>query len=153
RCGCRFPRRSCRSWGSHSALRSAVCSATAPSTSLPSPRRLRWRHRSDAAPPLLRRALRRPARARRPRPRAEGGARGRGLTLKENDMHSTLTTALPGSWLASRLGADAREIERLRERGELIAVYDQGEWLYPVWQFGPGGSVPAGVREAVKAAR
>ena len=68
-------------------------------------------------------------------------------------MHSTLATALPGSWLASRLGADPREIERLRERGELLAVCDQGEWLYPVWQFGPGGSIPAGVRNAVKAAR
>jgi hypothetical protein len=67
-------------------------------------------------------------------------------------MHSTLTTALPGSWLASRLGVDSREIESLRERGELLAVQDQGEWLYPVWQFGPGGSVPVGVREAVKAA-
>jgi hypothetical protein len=68
-------------------------------------------------------------------------------------MHSTLTTALPGSWLTSRLGVDSREIERLRERGELLAVQDQGEWLYPVWQFGPGGKVPAGVREAVKAAK
>jgi hypothetical protein len=68
-------------------------------------------------------------------------------------MHSTLTTALPGSWLASRLGVDRKEIERLRERGELLAVEDQGEWLYPVWQFGPGGKVPAGVREAVKAAK
>ena len=27
------------------------------------------------------------------------------------------------------------------------------EWLYPAWQFGPGGSIPAGVRNAVKAAR
>src|SRR5215469_12781072 len=71
----------------------------------------------------------------------------------EDRMHSTLTTALPGSWLSSRLGVDVREIERLRERGELLAVEDQGEWLYPVWQFGPGGSVPAGVREAVEEAR
>jgi hypothetical protein len=68
-------------------------------------------------------------------------------------MHSTLTTALPGSWLSSRLGVDSAEIERLRERGEILAVEDQGEWLYPVWQFGPGGKVPAGVREAVKAAK
>ena len=58
-------------------------------------------------------------------------------------MHSTLTTALPGSWLASRLGVDSREIERLRERGELLAVEDQGEWLYPVWQFGPGARSPS----------
>src|SRR3954471_7867688 len=68
-------------------------------------------------------------------------------------MHSTLTTALPGPWLARRPGGDARRLERPRERGELIAVHDQGEWLYPVWQFGPGGSVPTGVREAVKGAR
>ena len=68
-------------------------------------------------------------------------------------MHETLTTPLPASWLASRLGVDPREIEQLRERGELFAVRDEGEWLYPAWQFGPGGSVPPGVRNAVKAAR
>jgi hypothetical protein len=64
-----------------------------------------------------------------------------------------LTTPLPGSWLSSRLGVNLREIERLRDRGELFAVRDRDEWLYPAWQFGPGGSVPSGVREAVKAAR
>jgi hypothetical protein len=68
-------------------------------------------------------------------------------------MHDTLTTPLPGSWLSSRLGVNPREIEQLRDRGELFAIKDQGEWLYPAWQFGPGGKVPAGVREAVKAAR
>ncbi len=68
-------------------------------------------------------------------------------------MHDTLTTPLPGSWLSSRLGVNPREIEQLRDRGELFAVRDHGEWLYPAWQFGPGGSVPAGVREAVKTAR
>jgi hypothetical protein len=68
-------------------------------------------------------------------------------------MHDTLTTPLPGSWLSSRLGVSAREIEQLRCNGELFAVRDRGEWLYPAWQFGPGGSIPAGVREAVKAAR
>jgi hypothetical protein len=68
-------------------------------------------------------------------------------------MHTMLTTPLPGSWLASRLGVNLREIERLRDRGELFAVRDSGEWLYPAWQFGPGGKIPAGVREAVKAAR
>ena len=54
-------------------------------------------------------------------------------------MHDTLTTPLPGSWLASRLGVHPREIERLRESGELFAVRGQEEWLYPAWQFGPGG--------------
>jgi hypothetical protein len=68
-------------------------------------------------------------------------------------MHDTITTPLPGSWLSSRLGVNQREIEQLRDRGELFAVKDQGEWLYPAWQFGPGGKVPTGVREAVKAAR
>jgi hypothetical protein len=68
-------------------------------------------------------------------------------------MHNMLTTPLPGSWLASRLGVNPTEIESLRERGELFAVRDRDEWLYPAWQFGPGGSIPAGVREAVKAAR
>jgi hypothetical protein len=68
-------------------------------------------------------------------------------------MHDTLTTPLPASWLASRLGVNLREIDQLRSRGELFAVRDHDEWLYPAWQFGPGGSIPAGVREAVKAAR
>src|SRR5215472_14128960 len=67
--------------------------------------------------------------------------------------HEMLTTPLPGSWLSSRLGVDPREIEQLRVRGELFAVRGQDEWLYPVWQFGPGGSIPAGVRNAVKTAR
>jgi hypothetical protein len=68
-------------------------------------------------------------------------------------MSDPLTTPLPGSWLSSRLGVNPREIEQLRDRGELFAVRDDGEWLYPAWQFGPGGSIPKGVREAVKAAR
>jgi hypothetical protein len=68
-------------------------------------------------------------------------------------MHETLTTPLPASWLASRLGVNPHEIEQLREKGELFAVRDGDEWLYPAWQFGPGGSVPTGVRDAVKAAR
>ena len=70
-------------------------------------------------------------------------------------MHETLTTPLPASWLASRLRLDAAEIERLRERGELFAVRsdDGSEWLYPAWQFGPRGTIPQGVRDAVRAAR
>jgi hypothetical protein len=69
-------------------------------------------------------------------------------------MDDTLTTPLPASWLSSRLGVSAREIETLRERGELFAVRasDGREWLYPAWQFGPGGKIPAGVRAGVRAA-
>lgn len=70
-------------------------------------------------------------------------------------MHETLTTPLPASWLASRLRVDAREIARLREAGELYGEWSESsnEWLYPAWQFGPGGKVPVGVRQAVSAAR
>jgi hypothetical protein len=70
-------------------------------------------------------------------------------------VHEMLTTPLPASWLASRLRLDAAEIEDLRERGELIAVRpdDESEWLYPAWQFGPRGTIPQGVRDAVRAAR
>ena len=68
-------------------------------------------------------------------------------------MNGIPTTPLPGSWLSSRLGVNPREIEQLRDRGELFAVREDGEWLYPAWQFGPGGKIPVGVREAVKAAR
>ena len=68
-------------------------------------------------------------------------------------MGDMLTTLLPESWLCTRLGIRRTDIERLRSRGELFAVRGQEEWLYPAWQFGPGGSIPAGVRNAVKAAR
>jgi hypothetical protein len=70
-------------------------------------------------------------------------------------MHETLTTPLSASWLATRLRVDAAEIARLREAGELYGVWSEGgnEWLYPAWQFGPGGKVPSGVRQAVAAAR
>ena len=68
-------------------------------------------------------------------------------------MNDLVTTSLPASWLTSRLGLDRRELERLRERGELLAARSEdGEWSYPAWQFGPGGKVPAGVRQAVSAA-
>jgi hypothetical protein len=67
-------------------------------------------------------------------------------------MHDTATTPLPGSWLTSRLGVNPREIEALRKNGELFAVRGSEERLYPAWQFGPGGSIPAGVRNTVTAA-
>jgi hypothetical protein len=70
-------------------------------------------------------------------------------------MHETLDVQLPASWLASRLGADREEMDRLRRGGELFATRPDGaeEWLYSVWQFGPGGEVPASVRSAVKTAQ
>jgi hypothetical protein len=70
-------------------------------------------------------------------------------------MDEALTAALPASWLASRLGVREVEIERLREQGELFAQRRQetNEWLYPLWQFGPGGTVPTGVRQLVRDAK
>ena len=44
-------------------------------------------------------------------------------------MHETLSAPLPASWLASRLGVNLREIERLRQNGELFAVRDNDDWL------------------------
>lgn len=71
------------------------------------------------------------------------------------DMNETLDVRLPASWLATRLGADRAEMERLRRNGELFASRPEGaeEWLYSAWQFGPGGEVPTAVRTTVKAAQ
>jgi hypothetical protein len=70
-------------------------------------------------------------------------------------MNETTTPALPASWLASRLGADPTEIDRLRQSGELYATRDDTdrEWRYPAWQFGPGGKVPFAVRDTVRTAK
>lgn len=66
-----------------------------------------------------------------------------------------MTPALPASWLASRLGADPVELDRLRSAGELYGSRGVGdtEWLYGAWQFGPRGNVPFAVRDTVKAAK
>jgi hypothetical protein len=69
--------------------------------------------------------------------------------------YESLDVRLPASWLATRVGVDQEELERLRRSGELFAIRPDGteEWLYSAWQFGPGGKVPEAVRRAVKAAR
>ncbi len=68
-------------------------------------------------------------------------------------MYDITSAQLPASWLSTRLGADAHELDGLRRDGELFAVEGDGEWLYPAWQFGPGGTVPQGVRRVVRAAQ
>ncbi len=68
-------------------------------------------------------------------------------------MYGITNAQLPASWLSTRLGADADELEGLRRGGELFAVEGDGEWLYPAWQFGPGGQVPRGVRQVVRTAQ
>jgi hypothetical protein len=69
-------------------------------------------------------------------------------------VYQSLNAQLPASWLATRVGADSAEIERLRRSGELFATRPDGseEWLYSAWQFGPGGRVPEAVRRAVRLA-
>ena len=70
-------------------------------------------------------------------------------------MTDLLMTLLPESWLCTRLGIKRAEIARLREQGYLFAERHEetGEWCYPAWQFGPGGTVPSGVRDVVRAAQ
>ena len=36
-------------------------------------------------------------------------------------MNNLVTTPLPASWVSTRLGVDSAELDRLRERGELLA--------------------------------
>jgi hypothetical protein len=71
------------------------------------------------------------------------------------NTYEALMVQLPASWLASRLGANHDELERLRRSDELFATRAAGaeEWLYSAWQFGPGGGVPHAVRRAVKTAK
>lgn len=68
-------------------------------------------------------------------------------------MNDLTTVQLPASWLSTRFGIDAREIEKLRASGELYAVEGEGEWLYSAWQFGPGGAIPEAVRNVVRVAK
>lgn len=68
-------------------------------------------------------------------------------------MNDTTIPALPASWLASRLGADLSEIDRLRRAGELYAQHHGEEWHYSAWQFGPDGRVPFAVRDTIRAAK
>jgi len=67
-------------------------------------------------------------------------------------LYQPLNAQLPASWLATRVGADRAEIDRLRQSGELFATRPDGsdEWLYSAWQFGPGGRVPEAVRRVVR---
>ena len=63
-------------------------------------------------------------------------------------------TALPATWLASRMAVDPARVDAMRRAGELIAVREAGstEWRYPAWQFDAGKPRPSVVR-VVAAAR
>jgi hypothetical protein len=68
-----------------------------------------------------------------------------------NDRYAS---AVPATWLASRMAIDPSRIDAMRRAGELIAVREAGstEWRYPAWQFDAGTPRPA-VARVVAAAR
>jgi hypothetical protein len=61
----------------------------------------------------------------------------------------------PGSWLATRLGIDPRELDIRRRAGELIAVRsaDWRDYVYPAWQLDEDYRPLPAVAGIVRAAR
>ena len=50
--------------------------------------------------------------------------------------------ALTRSWLAVRLGTQPAKVDAMRRGGQLIGVAgDNGEIIFPSWQFGPDGKL------------
>ena len=66
-----------------------------------------------------------------------------------------IRTGFTGSWLSATLGLDPIALEARRRAGELIAYRPKGEreWVYPAWQFAPGGQVRPEVQEVLARAR
>jgi hypothetical protein len=64
-------------------------------------------------------------------------------------------SALAGTWLAARLGADPVALDIRRRAGELFAKRPPGsdEWLYPSWQFDENWRVKPEVERVLAAAR
>ncbi|MBD0330743.1 MAG: hypothetical protein ICV64_11655 [Thermoleophilia bacterium] len=57
-------------------------------------------------------------------------------------------------WLATRLGLQSAQVDAMRRGGELLAVRrDDGQWVYPSWQFGRDGRPLASIPRVVAAAR
>lgn len=60
--------------------------------------------------------------------------------------------ALSRSWLAVRLGTQPAKVDAMRRVGQLIGVPgDDGQLIFPSWQFGPDGE-PRSVIPRLKAA-
>jgi hypothetical protein len=68
---------------------------------------------------------------------------------------SSVEPALSASWLSTKSGIDTVKINAMRRAGELLAVRSahSRDWLYPAWQFGPGGEVRPEVERILAAAR
>jgi len=66
------------------------------------------------------------------------------------DGASGLTTP----WLATRMGLQSAQIHALRRAGDLVAFRrDDGEYVFPAWQFGRDGRPLPAIRSLVTAAR
>ena len=73
-------------------------------------------------------------------------------TLSESTARALRRESLATPWLATRLGVQSARVDALRRSGELLAVRDGGEYLYPAWQFAGGEPLPV-VRQLVRTAR
>ncbi len=63
--------------------------------------------------------------------------------------------ALPGAWLAIKLGVEPRALDARRRAGELLAVRapDGSDFVYPMWQFDAEGRPNPAVARVVQTAR
>jgi hypothetical protein len=67
-------------------------------------------------------------------------------------MAASNQPALSRSWLAERLGTQPGKVDAMRRDGLLIGVpRENGETVYPSWQFGPDGK-PRAVIPRLKSA-
>jgi hypothetical protein len=46
---------------------------------------------------------------------------------------------LTGAWVASRYAIEPRRVDAMRRAGELLALRDDDEYVYPAWQFDDRG--------------
>jgi hypothetical protein len=65
-----------------------------------------------------------------------------------------MTTGLTTDWLAARLGEQPARVEARRRAGELVGVRrDDGQHVYPGWQFGRDGKPHSQLPTLIAAAR
>jgi hypothetical protein len=65
-----------------------------------------------------------------------------------------MTNALTTDWLAARLGEQPARVDARRRAGLLVGVRrEDGQHVFPGWQFGRDGAPHAGLASLVAAAR
>jgi hypothetical protein len=63
-------------------------------------------------------------------------------------------SGLTTPWLATRLGLQSAQVHALRRAGELLALRrDDGQYVFPSWQFGVDGRPLPIIRSLVASAR